>query len=478
MNALPAETIESQDGDATHALTQIGKGISGLSVAIADVSGLVGDLSDLGNVQIEHARTAVRSAREMRDANVELSQALSETQSAAGQAKELLGESTTSIAEALKSSTSALRSLGEGSLSLHGALTDATGTIEKIQKASAAIESIAQETQLLALNASVEAARAGEAGRGFAIIANAVKTLADQIKNFTGQNAANIEELQTSLTELQSSARANADIAEGSLVDADAAAKTNSQLQELSTTVESLVAHVAGMAGPVQHNTDAFQAMGASLKQIVGGVNASHEKLDVARERSEAILKISEEFMLFVADSGVETEDTPMIRLVQENARRISSIFEHALAHRELSQSDLFDRNYRPMANTNPQQFSTRYINFTDKHLPEIQEPVLTVDKRIAFCAAVDINGFLPTHNNVYSKPQGDDPVWNAANCRNRRIFDDRTGLSAGRNTRPFLLQTYRRDMGGGEFVLMKDVSAPIMVNGQHWGGLRLAYKA
>jgi methyl-accepting chemotaxis protein len=49
-------------------------------------------------------------------------------------------------------------------------------------------------------------------------------------------------------------------------------------------------------------------------------------------------------------------------------------------------------------------------------------------------------------------------------------------GLAAGRNQRPFLLQTYRRDMGGGQYRMMKDVSAPITVAGRHWGGLRLAY--
>ena len=40
----------------------------------------------------------------------------------------------------------------------------------------------------------------------------------------------------------------------------------------------------------------------------------------------------------------------------------------------------------------------------------------------------------------------------------------------------PFLLLVYRRDMGGGQRVLMKDLSAPITVQGRHWGGLRLAY--
>ena len=53
----------------------------------------------------------------------------------------------------------------------------------------------------------------------------------------------------------------------------------------------------------------------------------------------------------------------------------------------------------------------------------------------------------------------------------------DRTGLAAGRSTRSFLLQTYRRDMGGGNFVVMKDVSAPISVRGRHWGGYRIGFR-
>jgi methyl-accepting chemotaxis protein len=90
----------------------------------------------------------------------------------------------------------------------------------------------------------------------------------------------------------------------------------------------------------------------------------------------------------------------------------------------------------------------------------------------------VAVNGYLPTHNHRFSQPQRrGDPVWNAAHCRNRRIFDDRVGLAAGRSTRPFLLQSCRRDMGGGNFALMKDVSAPIFVQRRHWGGLRLAYR-
>ncbi len=120
----------------------------------------------------------------------------------------------------------------------------------------------------------------------------------------------------------------------------------------------------------------------------------------------------------------------------------------------------------------------TAFTELTDQLLPPIQEPVLALSDRIGFCAAVDENGYLPTHNKKFAQPQRpEDSVWNTANCRNRRIFNDRVGLAAGRSTAPFLVQTYRRDMGGGNFVLMKDISAPITVGGRHWGGLRLAIR-
>jgi methyl-accepting chemotaxis protein len=151
-------------------------------------------------------------------------------------------------------------------------------------------------------------------------------------------------------------------------------------------------------------------------------------------------------------------------------------MFESAVDRGMISLSSLFDENYRPLHGTDPQQVVTAFTEFTDRVMPAIQEAFLDVDPRIVFCAAVDRNGYLPTHNHKYSHLQSDDPVWNAANCRNRRIFNDRTGLAAGRNTKTFLLQTYRRDMGGGQYQLMKDLSSPIYVKGRQWGGLRVGF--
>jgi methyl-accepting chemotaxis protein len=96
----------------------------------------------------------------------------------------------------------------------------------------------------------------------------------------------------------------------------------------------------------------------------------------------------------------------------------------------------------------------------------------------MTFCATVDRNGYLPVHNRIYSQPQRPgDVAWNTANCRNRRIFDDRAGLSAARNVRPHLIQSYPRDMGNGVIIMMREIDVPVRVFGKHWGGFRTAYK-
>jgi methyl-accepting chemotaxis protein len=187
---------------------------------------------------------------------------------------------------------------------------------------------------------------------------------------------------------------------------------------------------------------------------------------------------MSEKIIQVTASAGIETPDHKWILKVQDTARAISDTFEKAVTSGRLSMSDLFDRSYREIPGTDPKQMTTRYINAADQLLPQIQEPVAASDPAIVFCAAVDENGFLPVHNLKFSQPQRrGETEWNMANSRNRRIFNDRTGLAAGRNTEPFLVQTYRRDMGGGTFVMMKDISAPVFVQGRHWGGVRLAVK-
>jgi methyl-accepting chemotaxis protein len=469
--------IEPADDCLRQSLSDIGLRSGQLGVEIADMAGIVGDLTALGQQQTAQAPAAVAAAREMNATNAELAEAMASARHSADTTRTTLSESAGSVSATIAGTIEKIEVLGSGAISLKDSIQSVVETIKRVEQASAAIQSIAQETQLLALNASVEAARAGAAGRGFAIIADTVKPLADQIRPLSIDNQRNLKDLMQTLTGVLHDADANAETAQAAIAESRKARETGAVLQTLVETTDRLASDIDMMARSVDKNSACYASLRNEMKSLVSSVKLGESKLSQAKTRVDSILGISEDFILFIAESGIETPDTPIIDLCRATAQRIGRMFEQALARGEITMADLFDEDYRPIPGTNPQQHMTRFVALTDRLLPDVQEPILTFDPRIAFCAALDRNGYLPTHNVIYSKPQGDDPVWNAANCRNRRIFNDRTGLSAGRSTRSFLLQTYRRDMGGGNFVLMKDVSAPITVKGRHWGGFRIGFK-
>ena len=173
----------------------------------------------------------------------------------------------------------------------------------------------------------------------------------------------------------------------------------------------------------------------------------------------------------------IRYDNTEFIERAIGAANKISNLLEQAVTSKRISQSDLFDNRYVPIPGTDPIQYRTRFLDVVESILPDIQEPLLASDKRLVFFAAVDRNGYLPVHNNIYSHPQRPgDPMWNAANSRNRRIFDDRAGLSAGRVVRPYIIQNYPRDMGD-RIDMMWEIGAPIRVFDKQWGGFRTAYK-
>jgi methyl-accepting chemotaxis protein len=180
---------------------------------------------------------------------------------------------------------------------------------------------------------------------------------------------------------------------------------------------------------------------------------------------------------LGLAIETFRTENRPLIDRAQAFALEIRNAIEAEIESRRLNLAAVFDTDYKPVPDTDPVQLRTLYLDRFEVILPQIVERTLQLDARMVFCLAVDRNGYIPVHIKKVSQPQRKgDPVWNHANARNRRIFDDRAGLLAGRLMRPYLVQSYNRDMGNGVFVPMKEVDAPLVVAGRHWGGVRMAY--
>ena len=175
---------------------------------------------------------------------------------------------------------------------------------------------------------------------------------------------------------------------------------------------------------------------------------------------------------------AIHDENTEFVTRAMEAGVALTRIFEDGVESGAISIEDMFDTDYVEISGTNPVQHRTRMLDWADRALPAFQEAFLAKDSRMAFCAMIDRNGYLPVHNRIYSHPQRPgDVTWNTANSRNRRIFNDPAGLAAGRNLRAYLVQSYARDMGGGKTVMMREIDVPIRVKGRHWGGFRTAYR-
>jgi methyl-accepting chemotaxis protein len=191
-------------------------------------------------------------------------------------------------------------------------------------------------------------------------------------------------------------------------------------------------------------------------------------------ERPDAACKEAIEDALW----AIHDENTEFVTRAMEAGVVLTKIFENGVASGAITIEDMFDTDYVEIPGTNPVQHRTKILDWADGALPAFQEVFLAKDPRMAFCAMIDCNGYLPVHNRIYSHPQRPgDVTWNTANSRNRRIFNDPAGLAAGRNQRAYMVQSYARDMGNGKTVMMREIDVPIRVKGRHWGGFRTAYK-
>jgi len=219
------------------------------------------------------------------------------------------------------------------------------------------------------------------------------------------------------------------------------------------------------------------------FKSGTGGEPAHHmEEMKLTPLKFKSLNCISLLFVLCIilfrppASRAADVPDTPFdqqVRQIAFNCRdEVVKVFNNFLATNQLTLSQLFDTFYIPIPNTYPQKFHTQYDKLTDKNLRIILDKYLDMDKRFLFVVAVDVNGYLPTHNSRYSKPLTKDPDYNMLNNRTKRLFDDRTGIAAARNTQPYLLQKYSRDTGEEIY----DLSVPIYISGKHWGAIRIGY--
>jgi methyl-accepting chemotaxis protein len=469
----PSEARSASDGagpaDAPELVRRYAGHATGVAHQIADVTCNVGELSQRMKRQVALLGEVRTKMTELSAENSRVADGAQTSRRVAEQATSEITQSVGMVRASIGSIDDLVRTVSEG----RDLISSLQQALAKVSRVTEGIEAIARQTNLLALNATIEAARAGEAGRGFAVVAAEVKSLANETAKSTKDISATVADLEVQARRLMNQGEKSGELARS-------ASSGTSTITETLDAVEATVRNILSQTTSILDSTAAIDERGQVLTKIVEGLSAdsghSTENLHRIEERVGNLQAAGEALLEITAHSGVETADTPFIREAMRLAGVVAQSMSNAVDRNLLTLDELFDRNYRPIPGSNPEQIETRAARVLDGILTPIYDQALAFDDQVVFCMSVDENGFCPTHNTKFSQRQGPDPIWNAANCRNRRFFKDRVGLAVGRNRNPFLVQAYQRDMGGGRFTPMVDASAPIMVNGRHWGGLRLAY--
>ncbi|MFT6452295.1 MAG: methyl-accepting chemotaxis protein [Halocynthiibacter sp.] len=452
-------------------LTLLAELASNLGFEIVDVAGFLDQVAAQSSDQLVALKEVSSSVGLMLNANADVRTTVAE-----------VTQTTAQTLETVENSVEYVRSAGQRShnvatwvTALSERMVQVATSLEAVKANNTEIAAIARQVNILAINAKIEAARAGDSGRGFGVVAEAINELSQKTAKAAEGIAGNVSTLSGWVGTLRDE---SAGVSEDAGKVIEGSSETDVALNNIASgvrTTNEQALRIQDGAGKVRHAMDqfepAFARISKTVEQTAAGIHQS-------QERANALIDSTESIVQQTVGLGGQSSDGRFINRVVEDAAHISQLFSDAIHAGVIRLEDLFDRQYQAIEGSNPEQYLTRFTKFCDQTLPAILDGALEFDPSVAFCVAVDPNGYVATHNKKFSQPQGQDVEWNTANCRNRRMFTDRVGLKAGRNTEPFLLQVYRRDMGGGNFALMKYLSAPIFVKDRHWGGVSLGYKA